>query len=105
MMTGTNSSRNLLIISQKYKEIKSYITTEVDRGVTELPVIGGYTGSEKRMLMTTVSIPEVQKLENHILQIDETAFIIILPASQVRGRGFSLQKDHKSYDEDILIPG
>ncbi|MGQ7563017.1 YitT family protein [Streptococcus suis] len=105
MMTGTNSSRNLFIISQKYKEIKSYITTEVDRGVTELPVIGGYTGSEKRMLMTTVSIPEVQKLENHILQIDETAFIIILPASQVRGRGFSLQKDHKSYDEDILIPG
>lgn len=72
--------------------------------MTELPIIGGFTGVDKRMLMTTISIPEMQKLESAILDIDETAFMVVMPASQVRGRGFSLQKDHKHYDEDILIP-
>lgn len=104
MMSGTESSRNVMIISQKSFEIKEYITKVADRGVTELPVIGGFTGVDKRMLMTTISIPEMQKLETAILEIDETAFMVVMPASQVRGRGFSLQKDHKHYDEDILIP-
>ncbi|CYV57575.1 YitT family protein [Streptococcus suis] len=103
MMSGTQSSRNV-IISQKSEEIKDYITKVADRGVTELPIIGGFTGVDKRMLMTTISIPEMQKLETAVLEIDETAFMVVMPASQVRGRGFSLQKDHKHYDEDILIP-
>ncbi|AER45307.1 membrane protein [Streptococcus suis A7] len=104
MMSGTQSSRNVMIISQKSEEIKDYITKVADRGVTELPIIGGFTGVDKRMLMTTISIPEMQKLETAVLEIDETAFMVGVPASQVRGRGFSLQKDHKHYDEDILIP-
>ncbi|MEI4309394.1 YitT family protein [Streptococcus suis] len=104
MMSGTQSSRNVMIISQKSEEIKDYITKVADRGVTELPIIGGFTGVDKRMLMTTISIPEMQKLETAVLEIDETAFMVVMPASQVRGRGFSLQKDHKHYDEDILIP-
>lgn len=104
MMSGTQSSRNVMIISQKSEEIKDYITKVADRGVTELPIIGGFTGVDKRMLMTTISIPEMQKLETAVLEIDETAFMVVMPASQVHGRGFSLQKDHKHYDEDILIP-
>ena len=104
MMSGTDSLRNVLIISQKYTEIKEYITNIADRGVTELPVVGGFTGADKRMLMTIISIPEMQKLETAILEIDKTAFMVVMPASQVRGRGFSLQKDHQHYDEDILIP-
>ncbi|ABP91152.1 conserved hypothetical protein [Streptococcus suis 05ZYH33] len=102
MMSGTQSSRNVMIISQKSEEIKDYITKVADRGVTELPIIGGFTGVDKRMLMTTISIPEMQKLETAVLEIDETAFMVVMPASQVRGRGFSLQKDHKHYDERYL---
>lgn len=103
MIAGADSSRNLMIISKQHEQIKEYIMTVVDRGVTELPILGGYTGREKRMLMTTISRTEVQIVENEILKIDETAFIIIMPANQVRGRGFSLQKQHQ-IEEDILIP-
>ncbi|MCP1639444.1 uncharacterized membrane-anchored protein YitT (DUF2179 family) [Streptococcus gallinaceus] len=103
MMAGTDSHRNVMVISQKYEDIKNYITTIIDRGVTELPVLGGYTGTEKHMLMITISRPELQTIEKEILSIDETAFIIIMPATQVRGRGFSLQKNHGS-KEDILFP-
>lgn len=103
MMTGADSSRNLMVISQQHELIKEYITKVADRGVTELPILGGYTGKEKRMLMTAVSRPEYQSLENEILKIDETAFIVVMPASQVRGRGFSLHKNHL-IEDDILIP-
>lgn len=103
MMAGSDSLRNMMIISQKHLNIKEYITTVADRGVTEFPVLGGYTGKEKRMLMTIVSRPELQHIENEILKIDNTAFIIVMPASQVRGRGFSLQKNYQ-LDDDILLP-
>lgn len=104
MMTGSDSSRNMLIISRKHAAIKEYITTVADRGVTELPVVGGYTGSEKRMLMTTVSRPELQRIEQEIIAIDETAFMVVMPATQVHGRGFSLNKYHHHIEDDILLP-
>ena len=104
MMSGANSLRNVMIISKDYQKVKEHIRQTVDRGVTELPIIGGYTGKENHMLMTTVSIPEFQKLESGILEIDKTAFIIVMPASQVQGKGFSIQKEHEEFDEDYLVP-
>lgn len=40
MMVGLNSSRNLLIISQKSDQILNYITNGADRGATKIPVLG-----------------------------------------------------------------
>lgn len=104
VMAGADSSRNIMIISKHHTEIKEYITKVADRGVTELPIVGGFTGQENRMLMTTVSRLEYQRLETNILAIDETAFIVVMPANQVKGRGFSLQKTHQNLENDILIP-
>ena len=103
MMAGADSSRNLMIISSKQEQIKEFITTVLDRGVTEFPIIGGYTGKESRLLMVTISRPEYPLIEAEIQKLDETAFVIVMPASQVRGRGFSLHKQHQ-VDDDILIP-
>lgn len=103
MMAGLDSHRNIMVISKKHDEIKNYIITVADRGVTEFPIVGGHTGVEKRLLMTTVSRPELQRIENEIIELDDTAFIIVMPATRVKGRGFSLQKNHR-IDEDILIP-
>ena len=100
---GNYSSRNLMIISSKQEQIKEFITTVLDRGVTEFPIIGGYTGKESRLLMVTISRPEYPLIEAEIQKLDETAFVIVMPASQVRGRGFSLHKRHQ-VDDDILIP-
>ena len=103
MMAGADSSRNLMIISSKQEQIKEFITTVLDRGVTEFPIIGGYTGKESRLLMVTISRPEYPLIEAEIQKLDETAFVIVMPASQVRGRGFSLHKRHP-VDDDILLP-
>lgn len=104
MMTGTKASLNVMIISHKYMEIKDYITLKADRGVTEFPIIGGYTGREKRMLMTTLPRLELHAIQQHILLLDETAFMVVMPANQVMGRGFSLHKHHRQLEDDILMP-
>lgn len=104
MMTGFQSSKNIMIISQHSAEIKGRIADAANRGVTEIPIYGGYTGQEKRMLMVTVLTVEVPTIEHLIQAIDPTAFIIIMPATQVHGRGFSLTKHFELADEDILPP-
>lgn len=63
MQIGVTSSRNLMIISPKNDLIKNYISMEADRGVTEIPVTGGFSGEQQTMLMTTVSRQEVPRLE------------------------------------------
>ncbi|MEQ9764872.1 YitT family protein [Streptococcus jiangjianxini] len=104
VQTGFTTLNTVLIVSQKHKEIKTYINTVADRGVTEIPVKGGYSGSNHIMLMTTVSGYEFIKLQEAITAIDETAFLTVTPTSQASGRGFSLQKNHARLDDDIMMP-
>lgn len=104
IIAGFESSKNILIISDHYQKIKEIIKQQADRGVTEIPVLGGYTNKEKRMLMVTAQNIEVPTIERLITTIDPVAFIITMPASQVHGRGFSLTKNYHLADDDILPP-
>jgi len=104
MEVGFNTSKNIMIISKEYQEIKDYITGVLDRGVTKIPIRGGYTTNDKIMLMSVVSSFELPSLQEKILEIDDTAFLVVMPAAQVFGRGFSLTKQYKLEDQDILLP-
>lgn len=104
MMTGLQSSKNIMIISKHSAEIKGKIAAAANRGVTEIPVYGGYTGNEKRMLMVTVLTVEVPTIDHIVQAIDPTAFVIVMPATQVHGRGFNLTKHYQLADEDVLPP-
>lgn len=104
IQTGFTTLTTVLIVSKRHHQIKHYINTVADRGVTEIPVKGGYSGKNHVMLITTVAGYEFAKLQEAIEKIDETAFITVMPTSQVKGRGFSLQKNHAQIEDDILIP-
>lgn len=105
MENGFNTSKNIMIISDKTDTIVHYITQTANRGVTQIPVKGGISSENRMMLMTTVTSHELPRMQEAILRIDETAFIVVMPASQVMGRGFSLTKHYKSENKDILLPG
>lgn len=104
MENGFNTSKNIMIVSEKTDSIRNYITQIANRGVTQIPVLGGISGKQKTMLMTTITSYELPKMQQAILAIDETAFIVVTPASQVMGRGFSLTKNYLSENKDILLP-
>ncbi|TSI07010.1 YitT family protein [Lysinibacillus sp. BW-2-10] len=85
---GFSQSKMVYIISEKENEIRDTIYAEIDRGVTKLPVFGGYTGKERTMLMVVVYQTEFTKLKQIIKTVDANAFVIVSDAYEVLGEGF-----------------
>ena len=59
------------------------------RGITVIYGEGGYTGSERKVLLCTVSMgAQTQALKDIIKEADPEAFIISVDAAEIIGRGF-----------------
>lgn len=92
-MTGASYHKSVLVISDKYQEIQEVILKTLSRGGTLMHATGMYSGSEKRVIFTTVSRRELAILKDYIRQIDSEAFLTVFDAKEVRGDGFkSLQE-------------
>ena len=85
---GINFTKVVLIISPMYKEIAEKIGNEVNRGSTGLYSRGMYTNEEKMTLLCVGSRTESYVIESIAKNVDRTAFIIILNAREVLGKGF-----------------
>lgn len=92
LQVGLVRSKNVLIISPKFEEMKKDILEQLDKGVTMIPIEGGYQKNKSMLLMTVIKEKDFAQLKENLLEIDEQAFIISMNASEVFGRGFSLQK-------------
>lgn len=88
MLKGFNRKKLLLILTEKEEEIINYIIMELNRGVTSLVAEGEYTHKKKKMIYCIVTAHQMVLLKNIIYQIDSSAFITIVDASEVRGKGF-----------------
>ncbi|MGE4353414.1 MAG: YitT family protein [Oscillospiraceae bacterium] len=93
LIFGTNKMQ-LKILSDKVEEIRRAILSDVDRGVTLLHSKTGYLEKESDILLSVVSNRELYKVEKLVHQIDENAFVIISRVSEVKGRGFSVEKKY-----------
>ena len=92
MLLLGQSRTELKIVSSKSRQICDAILTQVDRGVTLLNGQGGYLGNETQLVLTVISNRELIKVEKLIHQIDPECFMVVSRVSEVRGRGFSLNK-------------
>lgn len=92
VLVGKGSEKNVLIISEKSDQIRREVLDKFDRGVTLFDVRGGYRNEPKEMLMVIIQEREITAFQEMILQNDESAFIVVMSASEVMGRGFSLEK-------------
>lgn len=85
----------LKIISAKSRQISDAIMNQVDRGVTLLHGQGGYLGNETDLVLTVISNRELIKVEKLVHQIDPECFMVVSRVSEVRGRGFSMNKRYQ----------
>nr|WIF89218.1 YitT family protein [Acholeplasma laidlawii] len=60
----------------------------MDRGVTRLKAIGGYSGIEKELVLTTMNRQQLYIAKEFITQIDPNAFTLIISTKEVLGEGF-----------------
>ena len=52
-----------------------------------------YTGSERSVLMCALTVTEVNHLKELVRRQDPKAFVIVMPAQEVLGAGFSPLND------------
>lgn len=88
IFSGFNS-RCVNIVTEKPEEVKEQIFKVLNRGVTIVHAIGGYTGINKPVIVCVMSNNEFYKMKEIIRTIDSKAFIYVTKASEVHGEGFS----------------
>ncbi|WP_232231211.1 MULTISPECIES: YitT family protein [unclassified Virgibacillus] len=88
----TSATKLIMVITDDEERIQSLIRKELDRGLTKVRSIGGYSDKKKTMILCVAEQQEAVHLKK-ILQHEETdSFVIFLNASEILGRGFSLDK-------------
>lgn len=80
----------VVVISPKWPEIRKIVFDDINRGCTLLNITTGYYQNEQFAVMAVVSKRELHLLNEMILAIDPTAFIISNETHSVKGRGFTL---------------
>ncbi len=82
----------LEIVSNSNQKINDYILKEIKRGVTKLEVIGGYTNEKKYKLITICSPRDSIRIKSFIADMDEKAFVTVIPVMSVWGEGLGFDK-------------
>lgn len=92
VLFGLTDSRTLLVVTEKHNEISSVIIKELGRGVSIIEAEGGYTGEDKKILLSAMLRGEVRRATEIVAQCDKNAFTIILPSSGIVGEGFEEER-------------
>jgi len=89
VIAGFNRRKAVLIISDQAQHIAEGIITEVGRGVTFLHGQGAFTRRERNIVFVIVNLTQIAKIKMIANLFDPNAFMIIISANEVMGRGFS----------------
>lgn len=93
MMIGGHDARNVMIVSNKHKEIMDRIHEVLERGTTILEATGGYSSEKRPVIMAVVSKKQLPELEHLVSHIDPEAFVIVMEANEVQGLGFTYEEE------------
>ncbi len=88
VVDGVFSNKTVLIISQKSDEIQDFIINDMQRGATIMEATGAFSGENKKIIYTIVSMKELISLRKRIKEIDEAAFVNVINSSEILGKGF-----------------
>jgi len=94
LLMGTTRTE-VRIISRRSEQIRDAILKELDRGVTMLDGESGYLHNRTQMIFSVISNRELPKVERIIRGIDPESFMVVSRVSEVKGRGFSLNKKYQ----------
>lgn len=88
----TSSSKLILIMTEHELKMKSLIQEEINRGLTKIQTVGGFSEEEKTMILCVVDKAEAVYLKKRLELEEPSAFVIFVDASDIMGRGFSIDK-------------
>ena len=94
LLMGT-SRIEIKVVSEKSEELRQAILQDLNRGVTLIQTESGYLRQNTQLVLSVLSSRELPKAEKLIHQIDPECFLMVSRISEVKGRGFSMQKKYR----------
>ncbi len=88
VLEGFSYEKTLFIISDRYEEIAEKILQDLNRGGTFIEGKGMFRKDEKKIIFVNVTRREVAILQDFINQVDPDAFVTVIEASEILGKGF-----------------
>lgn len=88
ILYGLDTGKVLLVISDQNRQIADRIMETLERGVTFLRGVGGWSGEDKRVLLCAVRAAQCYRVEEIVRGIDPEAFLIVMEANEIAGEGF-----------------
>jgi uncharacterized membrane-anchored protein YitT (DUF2179 family) len=77
-----------LIVTVHGKEVTDKIYELTGRGATLLRGSGSYSQDDKHVVMCACSYKQMHIVQRAVKEVDENAFMVIMEANEVRGKGF-----------------
>lgn len=78
-----------MIITEKGAAVAERVMQDLNRGVTALHGEGMYTQKAREVLICALTETELDDLKNAVNAADPQGFVVVMPASEISGRGFS----------------
>ncbi|OZU88120.1 hypothetical protein CIL03_13420 [Virgibacillus indicus] len=88
----TSATKLILVITEEEEKIQTIIRERIDRGLTKVRSVGGYSNQDKTMILCVTEQQEAVQLKKILQKEEPSTFVIFINASEILGRGFSLDK-------------
>ena len=86
VIMGISEYKTLQIVTGKEKSVKEFIIKNLNHGITEIDAKGGYTNSNKKMLLCAVPTREYFLATEGIKKLDPDAFVIAIDTYEIQGK-------------------
>jgi uncharacterized membrane-anchored protein YitT (DUF2179 family) len=83
------SGYTAFIVTDQAEAVRNAIFSQLDRGLTRVKVIGGYSNQEKEMIICTVYRLQFYTFKQLIKKADPKAFTFVSKTKEALGEGFS----------------
>ncbi len=90
LLSGSQQSTQLLIMSQQFEAIAEQITVRAHRGVTMLDGMGWFTKEPSQVVMVICRKRETADILKIVKAIDPNAFVSVASVTGVYGKGFGI---------------
>ena len=85
---GVDYAKVIYTITDCGEEVSRVLNQYTDRGTTLVPAQGGYTGSDKQMVITVTRRSVLAQTLRLIREADPRAFTFVMDSTEVHGEGF-----------------
>ncbi len=88
ILYGADGGKVAFLITDHPEELTAAIFRQLQRGVTRVPILGGYTGESKTMLMCALRRQQLGDFRRLVKHTDSDAFLMLTDAGEIVGQGF-----------------